>query len=635
MNIYTLLDGKQLTFDSPATGQMIAEKISRSLAEKAIAIKVDGQLKDIYLPVAPDAQVQIITADSVDGLEILRHDTAHILAEAIKELFPETQITIGPVIDNGFFYDIQRDTPISEDDLAAIEQRMHAIVDRKEEIRREEWPRDHAIQHFHDQGELFKAEIIYDLPEDAVISVYRQGQFLDLCRGPHLPHTGKIGHAFKLMKIAGAYWRGNAKNPMLQRIYGTAWATQKELDHYLHMLEEAEKRDHRKLGKALGLFHLQEEAKGGIFWHPKGWALYRTLEDYVRRKLAHDYEEVRTPQLLDRSFWETSGHWDKFRDAMFTCESEDQTLALKPMSCPCHVQIFKQGIRSYRDLPMRMAEFGNCHRNEPSGALHGIMRTRAFIQDDGHIFCTPKQITQETVQFCQLLQEMYKDLGFEDFRVKFSDRPAIRAGEDSVWDQAETALKTAVKASGLPYEINSGEGAFYGPKLEFVLRDAIGRDWQCGTIQVDYVLPERLDATYIGEDGQKHRPVMLHRAVLGSFERFIGILIEHCAGKFPLWLAPTQVVICPITSEIDSYALAIKAELDAKGFRCDVDTRNEKVNLKIRDHSLQKVPVLMIVGKREAEQQQVTIRRLGVETQITLPLATAVAELQQEARLNT
>jgi len=557
------------------------------------------------------------------------------MAEAVKELYPETQVTFGPATDTGFYYDFARATPFTPEDLVKIEQRMHEIVDRDEKITREEWERDRAVEFFAELGEKYKAEWIHEIPKDEAISLYRQGDFVDLCAGPHLPSTGKLGHAFKLMKVAGAYWRGDARNAQLQRVYGTAWANEKELKQYLFQLEEAEKRDHRRLGRELDLFHQQEEAVGSVFWHPKGWTLYRTIENYIRRRLeAAGYVEVRTPQLVDRSLWEASGHWEKFREHMFTIDDTEskRVLAVKPMNCPCHVQIFRQGLHSYRELPLRMAEFGSCHRNEPSGALHGIMRVRAFTQDDAHIFCTEDQITSESVAFCELLQSVYRDFGFEEVTVKFSDRPTTRAGADQVWDRAEAALKHAVEAAGLPYTLNPGEGAFYGPKLEFVLRDALGRDWQCGTLQVDFVLPERLDAHYIGEDGQRHRPVMLHRAILGSMERFIAILIEEYSGRFPLWLAPVQAVVATITDEANSYAEEVRAACEAAGLRARVDLSNEKINYKVREHSLAKIPALLVVGKREAENRTVAIRRLGAKDQEILELGQAVARLSAEAR---
>jgi threonyl-tRNA synthetase len=554
------------------------------------------------------------------------------MAEAVLELFPETQVTIGPSIENGFYYDFHRETAFSETDLEAIDARMHEIVDRDETIIREVWTRDQAVSYYRENNEPFKVELVETIPVDETVTFYRQGDFIDLCRGPHLPSTGKLGHAFKLMSVAGAYWRGDSDRPMLQRIYGTAWRTQKELDAYLHMLEEAEKRDHRKLGKQLGFFHLQEEATGSVFWHPKGWTMYREIEAYVRRRLEiGGYGEVKTPQLVDRSLWEASGHWDKFRENMFTAQSEDdRTLALKPMNCPCHVQIFRQGIKSYRDLPLRMAEFGSCHRNEPSGALHGIMRVRAFTQDDAHIFCTEDQITEESVRFCELLQSIYADFGFREVRVKFSDRPDVRAGEDDVWDRAESALTDACEAAKLETSLNPGEGAFYGPKLEFVLRDAIGRDWQCGTLQVDFVLPDRLDAEYVAEDGSRRRPVMLHRAILGSMERWIGILIEQYAGRMPPWLAPVQVVVASITDSANDYAEQVARTAEAHGMRVERDFRNEKISYKVREHSVMKVPFILAVGGREAEASSVALRRLGSNDQQNLDMKDALLGLAEE-----
>jgi threonyl-tRNA synthetase len=629
-----LKDGNERQYDRSVTGIEIASSISPRLAKDAVAIRVNGELKDLTAPVPSQSSIEIVTRSEEDGLEILRHDAAHIMAEAVQELYPDTQVTIGPAIANGFYYDFYRETPFTPEDLERIEQRMHEIVARDEAIVRLEMDRNEAIHFFENMGEKFKAEIIRDIPEGETISLYRQGNFIDLCRGPHLPSTSRLGTAFKLMSVAGSYWRGDHRNARLQRIYGTAWADEKQLKAYLHQLEEAEKRDHRRLGNELNLFHIQEEAPGSIFWHPKGWTLYRTLEQFVRQRLDNNgYLEVKTPQIVDRTLWEASGHWEKFGEHMFVVESEDKTMAIKPMNCPCHVQIFKQGIKSYRDLPLRMAEFGSCHRNEPSGALHGLMRVRAFVQDDAHIFCTPDQIISETQAFCTLLKGVYHDLGFEDIRIKFSDRPEKRAGSDAIWDKAESALHEAALASGLEFSLNPGEGAFYGPKLEFILRDAIGRDWQCGTLQVDFVLPERLDANYIGEDGQKHRPVMLHRAILGSFERFIGVLIEHYAGKFPLWLAPVQVAVATITSDANQYAQDVANELKNLGFRVELDTRNEKITYKIRELSLQKIPLIFVVGKREAEEKTVAIRRLGGQAQHVLSLDEALKQIVQEAHL--
>jgi threonyl-tRNA synthetase len=630
----TLPDGSVRHYDAPVTGLQIAESIGKRLAKDAVAVKVDGRLWDATREITADAKVEIVTRETPEGLELLRHDAAHVMAEAVQELYPGTQVTIGPAIANGFYYDFARDEPFTPEDLARIEGKMREIVARDLPFTREVWDRDDAIRLFEGMGERYKGELIRDLPESETITIYRQGKWFDLCRGPHMPSTGRLGQAFKLMKVAGAYWRGDHRNAMLQRIYGTAWRTEKELEAYLHQLEEAEKRDHRRLGREMDLFHLQEEAVGSIFWHHNGYTLWRTLEDYVRRRIHDDgYIEVKTPQLIDRALWEASGHWDKYREHMFTTASdEDKVLALKPMNCPAHVQIFRQGIKSYRDLPIRMAEFGSCHRNEPSGALHGIMRVRAFTQDDAHVFCTPEQVTEEGVKFCRLLTSVYKDLGFEDILVKFSDRPPQRAGSDEVWDKAEAALKAAADAAGLDWELNPGEGAFYGPKLEFTLRDTIGREWQCGTLQMDFVLPERLGAEYVGEDGQRHRPVMLHRAILGSMERFIGILIEHYAGKFPLWLAPVQAVVATITNDAEDYAREVQAALARAGVRARLDVRNEKINLKVREHSLKKVPLLLVVGRREAEERTVAIRRLGSNAQEILALGDALNKIGSEAR---
>ena len=628
----TLPDGSVRCFERPVSGAEIAADIGVGLANAALAVRIDGVMKDLQTVIDRDVRVSVVTAKDEDALELLRHDAAHVMAEAVQELYPDTQVTIGPAIENGFYYDFARKQPFTPDDLEKIEERMRQIVDRREPVVREVWPRDEAIEYFKSAGEHYKSQIVADIPEGEEISIYRQGQWLDLCTGPHLPSTDRLGKAFKLMKVAGAYWRGDSRNEMLQRIYGTAWADEKQLKAYLHMLEEAERRDHRRLGRDQDLFHVQEEAAGAIFWHPKGWTLYRTLQNYVRARLERaGYVEVNTPQLMDRSLWERSGHWEKFRENMFVAEAEDKVLALKPMNCPGHVQIFRQGIKSYRDLPLRMAEFGSCHRNEPSGAMHGLMRVRAFTQDDAHIFCTEAQITSETKSFCELLLSVYKDLGFDDVIVKFADRPAKRAGSDEVWTRAEQALQEATVAAGLAAIPNPGEGAFYGPKLEFVLRDAIGRDWQLGTLQVDFVLPERLDATYVGEDGEKHRPVMLHRAILGSFERFIGVLIEHYAGRLPLWLAPVQAVVASITNDVDDYARRVHAALADAGLRVEIDLRNEKINYKVREHSLAKIPVLLVVGGREEEQGTVAIRRLGSKGQEVLALEMAVDTLSSEA----
>jgi threonyl-tRNA synthetase len=635
-----LPDGSVKQFPAAPTGQDVAASIGAGLAKAALAIKVNGELRDLTRPVEADAKIEIVTGKSPEALELLRHDAAHILAEAVQELWPGTQITFGPATEDGFYYDFGRDAPFSPDDFPKIEAKMREIVDRDEKIVREIWDRDRMKAHFVARGETFKSEWIDSIPAGEEISVYRQGQWLDMCTGPHLPSTGKLGKNFKLMKVSGTYWRGDAKNAQLQRIYGTIFATKEQLEAHLRQIEEAEKRDHRKLGKEMHLFHIQEEAVGSVFWHPKGWALYRALERYMRMRLERDgYDEIKTPQVLDRVLWERSGHWDKYKDAMFAAKprsenaEEDRLYALKPMNCPGHVQVFRQGLKSYRDLPLRLAEFGACHRFEPSGALHGIMRVRAFTQDDAHIFCTEDQITAESVKFCELLRSVYADLGFTDIRIKFSDRPPERAGEDAIWDKAEAALEAAAKAAGLETVRNPGEGAFYGPKLEFVLRDAIGRDWQCGTLQVDFVLPERLDASYVAEDGQKHRPVMLHRAILGSFERFIGILIENYAGRFPLWMAPTQVAITTIVSDADPYAKEVAGLLTEQGFRVDLDLRNEKIGYKVREHTLAKTPYLWALGRREAEQRTVAIRRLGTEEQRSLALDEAIATLRAEAKV--
>jgi threonyl-tRNA synthetase len=629
----TLPDGSRRGFPAPVTGAELAAAIGPGLAKAAIAVAIDGRPRDLATVIDHDAAVAIVTRDMPEGVEILRHDAAHIMAEAVKELYPETQVTFGPATETGFYYDFARAAPFTPDDLARIEERMREIVHRDETITREVWDRDRAVAFFEGIGERYKAEYIGESPAGEEISLYRQGNFVDLCTGPHLPSTGRLGQAFKLMNVAGAYWRGDPNNAQLQRVYGTAWPSRKDLDQYLFRLEEAERRDHRKLGRELDLFHLQEEAVGSVFWHPKGWTLYRAIEAYMRRRLEQaGYLEVKTPQLLDRSLWEASGHWDNFRENMFIAESrDDRVLAVKPMNCPGHVQIFRHGLRSYRELPMRLAEFGSCHRNEPSGALHGIMRVRAFTQDDAHIFCTPEQVTPEAIAFCELLLSIYRDFGFDDVAVKLATRPATRAGSDAVWDVAERDLEEAVRATGLSYTLNPGEGAFYGPKLEFVLRDALGRDWQCGTLQLDFVMPERLGATYVGEDGGRHRPVMLHRAILGSFERFIGILIEHYAGHFPLWLAPVQAVVASITDEAAPYAEEVAAELRAAGLRVLTDAGNEKIGYKVREHSLAKTPVILAVGRREAEQRSVSLRRLGSSAQEALALGELVARLKDEA----
>ena len=626
-------DGSARSFEDGVTGRAVAAAISPSLEKKALLAKLDGQLLDLERPLPHGGKIEIVTRDSPDALDTIRHDTAHVLAEAVQELFPGTQVTIGPNVEDGFYYDFARNEPFSLDDLPKIEKRMREIVGRDEKISREVWDRAEAIRHFRDIGEAYKAEIIEGIPGDQPITVYRQGNWKDLCRGPHLPSTKHVGSAFKLTKLAGAYWRGDQKNAQLQRIYGTAWASEADLEAYLTRLEEAEKRDHRKLGAAMDLFHIQEEGKGMIFWHPKGWTLYRTLLDYVRRREAEaGYEEVKAPQILDRSFWEKSGHWEKFHANMFVCETpEGEVLAVKPMNCPGHVQIFKHGQRSYRDLPIRYAEFDNLHRYEASGGLHGLLRVRGMAQDDGHIFCTPEQIESESKAFIDLLQQVYADLGVELDSVKLALRPDLRFGSDEVWDAAERGLEAAARASGIEVEKLPGEGAFYGPKLEFHLRDAIGRTWQCGTLQLDYVVPERLEAVYIGADGAKHTPVMLHRAVLGSMERFLGVLIEHYAGAFPLWLAPVQAVVATITSDADDFAVKAAKAMKKAGLRVETDLRNEKVGYKVREHSLAKVPVIAVVGRREAEEGKVALRRLGSQAQEVMSLDEAIATLVREA----
>ncbi len=628
----TLPDGSERQFDAALSGADVAACIGAGLAKAAVAVRVDGELWDLSRPIEDDAVLEILTRDSDDGLELLRHDAAHVLAEAVKELWPDTQVTIGPAIENGFYYDFAREEAFTDADLASIEARMKEIVDRDEPIEREVWERDKAADFFRGIGEEYKAEIIESIPSEEDLTLYRQGNFIDLCRGPHLPSTAKLGKAFKLTHVSGAYWRGDSNNQMLQRVYGTAWSNEKQLRQYLHMLEEAEKRDHRRLGRVMDLFHFQEEAPGAVFWHPNGWAVFQSLIGYMRQKQNEaGYQEINTPEIMAKALWEKSGHNAAFGDNMFTSETVDgRVYAVKPMNCPGHVQVFKQGITSYRDLPVRLAEFGKCHRYEPSGALHGMMRVRAFTQDDAHIFCTPEQITDESIAVCDLILGIYKTFGFEDVRIKFADRPEVRVGEDAVWDQAEQALQKALEASGLEYTHNPGEGAFYGPKLEFVLRDAIGRDWQCGTLQVDLNMPGRLGATYIGEDGNKHVPVMLHRAIFGSLERFMGILIEHHAGNLPLWLAPVQVKVLTITSDADGYASEIEALLRSAGLRAETDLRNEKIAYKVREHSVAKVPVQFAVGQRELENRSVAIRRLGSRKQEVIPLDEAIAALKSE-----
>ncbi len=635
MPAITLPDGSIRRFEGAVSGAELAAAIGPGLAKAALAMRVDGALLDLARAIEHDAAVRFVTRRDPEALDLIRHDAAHVLAEAVQSMFPGTQVTIGPPIEDGFYYDFARDVPFTTEDFPAIEARMREIIAADAAFAREVWDRDEAIAFFEGRGEAYKAELIRDLGADQVITLYRQGGWVDLCRGPHMRGTADVGAAFRLMKVAGAYWRGDHRNPMLSRIYGTAWRDRSELDAYLHRLEEAERRDHRRIGREMDLFHIQEEAVGSVFWHEKGWRLYRTCEAYMRRRLdAAGYGEVRTPQLVDRALWERSGHWEKYREHMFVArvEDEDKDLALKPMNCPCHVQIFNQGLRSYRELPLRMAEFGACHRYEPSGALHGIMRVRGFTQDDAHIFCTEAQVADETARFVALLRSVYADFGFSEFRVKFADRPDQRTGDDATWDRAEAALREACAIAAVDYEVNPGEGAFYGPKLEFVLRDAIGRDWQCGTLQVDFVLPGRLDASFVGEDGARHPPVMLHRAILGSFERFIGILIEQYAGRFPLWLAPVQAVVATVVSDANPYAEVVAERLRAAGLAVRVDLRNEKINAKVREHSLAHVPVLVVVGRREAEEGTVALRRLGSAAQEVVGLEEAVAGLGAEAR---
>jgi len=612
MPIITLPDGNNINFPNKVTGLEVAEKISKSLAKQAMVISVDGQLKDLEHLIEKDCSVKIFTSKNPEGLETIRHDTAHILAMAVQELFPGTQVTIGPVIENGFYYDFARKDPFTEDDLTMIENKMKEIVDRDEITKREVWDRNKAIDHFKNKGEIYKAELIETIPENEDVSIYFHGDWHDLCRGPHLSSTGKIGKYFKLMKVSGAYWRGDSNNEMLQRIYGTSWASQKDLDEYLKRIEEAEKRDHRKLGKEMDLFHFREESPGSVFWHERGWALFQKLINYMRsRQDAAGYKEVNTPEILDRQLWEKSGHWEKYGENMYTSETPDEKVfAIKPMNCPGHIQVFNQGLKSYRDLPLRITEFGKVHRYEPSGALHGLLRVRAFTQDDAHIFCSEDQITSECLNVTNLILDIYKDLGFENVILKYADRPEVRVGDDEVWDKAEASLLEAVKASKLEYSINKGEGAFYGPKIEFVLRDAIGRDWQCGTLQVDLNLPGRLDASYVDKDGTKKVPVMLHRALFGSLERFIGILIENYAGKFPFWISPLQTMVIPISEEFNDYAIEVSKKIKDAGISSAVDIKNNNLNYKIRDHSLAKIPLLLICGKKEVDSNSVTIRRL-------------------------
>ncbi len=635
----TLPDGAVREFATGTTGAEVAEDISKSLAKSALACRIDGRLADLSEPLASDSALAIVTSKDREALELIRHDCAHIMARAVQEIWPDTKVTIGPVIDDGWYYDFDRDVPFSEEDFAAIEKKMREIIAKRDAVRTEVWDRADAIRHYRDNAEPYKVELVEAIPEGEPIRMYWHGHWQDLCRGPHLQHTGQVpADAFKLMRVAGAYWRGDSRNKMLQRIYGVAFRNKDDLKAHLHMLEEAAKRDHRRIGKEMELFHIQDEAPGMVFWHPNGWSIYRALEDYMRRRLtAAGYKEIRTPQVVDRKLWEASGHWDKYRENMFITEideehaNEKRVNALKPMNCPCHVQVFNQGLKSYRDLPLRMAEFGSCHRYESSGSMHGLMRVRGFTQDDAHIFCTEEQIEDECAQFIDLLSSIYRDTGFDGFDMKLSTRPEVRAGSDEVWDKAEAALEAAVRKVTNEFEIDPGEGAFYGPKLDFKLTDAIGRQWQCGTFQADFVLPERLDAEYVTPEGDKKRPVMMHRAILGSFERFIGILIENYAGRFPLWLAPQQAVIATIVSDADDYATEVADKLTAAGLRVVTDTRNEKINYKVREHSNAHVPVILALGRQEVEDRTVSIRRLGTKGQSVASLDEAVVSLAREA----
>jgi threonyl-tRNA synthetase len=630
MPVVTLPDGSRREFDHPVTVHQVAESIGAGLAKAALAGKVDGQLVDTSYLIDRDSEVAVVTARDPEGVEVIRHSTAHLLAQAVKELYPETQVTIGPVVDEGFYYDFARDERFGPEDLKAIEKKMKELAGKNFPVTRTVMPRDEAIRFFRNMGEEYKAEIISEIPQGEEISLYQQGDFIDLCRGPHVPSTGKL-KAFKLMKLAGAYWRGDSDNEMLQRIYGTAWGSKDDLQAYLHRLEEAERRDHRKLAKQLDLFHLQEEAPGMVFWHDRGWTIYRIIEGYIRDKLkARGYQEIKTPQIVDRSLWERSGHWDKFGDEIFALQSENRDYAIKPMNCPCHIQVFNQGVKSYRDLPLRMAEFGSCHRNEPSGTLHGLMRVRNFVQDDAHIFCTEDQIQDEVAGFIDLLFEVYRDFGFDDILVALSTRPPKRVGSDAVWDKAEAALEEALGRSGLPWELKEGDGAFYGPKIDFSLRDSIGRVWQCGTVQVDFSMPGRLGAHYVDEHGERQVPVMLHRAVLGSLERFIGILIEEHAGKFPAWLAPVQVAVLSITDDHREYAESVARALREAGFRVEADLRNEKIGFKIREQTLQRVPYLLIVGAREQEHNTVAVRTRAGEDLGSMPLEGFAEQLRTD-----
>ena len=630
----TFPDGNSMDYDKGITGYKVAESIAKSLSKEAIAIEINNEICDLSLEISKDVHLKIIKRNDDAALELIRHDCAHVMAEAVQELFPDTQVTIGPAIDNGFYYDFARDKAFTTEDLSVIEKKMHEVIKRNSSFIREVWNRDDAITFFKNKKEEYKAELISDLPKDETIIIYKQGEWTDLCKGPHLPSTKHVGKAFKLMKVAGAYWRGDSSNAMLTRIYGTAWRNEEELNNYLTMLEEAEKRDHRKLGREMNLFHFQEESPGSVFWHTKGWLLFQTLVNYMKKRQdTAGYEEINTPDIMDRSLWEKSGHWEKFGESMFTTEErEDRIYALKPMSCPGAIQVYKQGIKSYRDLPLKLSEFGKVHRYEPSGALHGLMRVRGFTQDDAHIFCTEDQITEECKTVCSLIISIYKDFGFKDIHIKFSDRPEKRVGNDEIWDKSEEALKIAIEATGLSYTYNPGEGAFYGPKIEFVLRDAIGRDWQCGTLQVDLNLPSRLSANYIAEDGQKYPPVMLHRALFGSIERFIGILIENYSGRLPIWLAPTQIVIATITSDTDQYAEEVLKIFIENDLRAEIDIRNEKIGYKIREHSTAKIPVLIIIGKQEAENRDLSIRRLGSNSTETNSLESILNDLKTQSK---
>ena len=631
----TFPDGNSREVNKGISGFEVAEQISKSLAKESIAFKANGEIRDLSRIIDTDTSIEIIKKDSEDALDIIRHDCAHVMAEAVQELFPGTQVTIGPAIENGFYYDFARSNPFTTNDLLKIEKKMIEIINKGEQFTREVWSRDEALKKFSNKGEKYKTELINDLPESETITIYKQGEWLDLCRGPHMPTTKHVGKAFKLMKVAGAYWKGDSNNVMLTRIYGTAWRNEKELNEYLHRLEEAEKRDHRKLGREMNFFHFQEEAPGAVFWHPKGWSLFQSLINYMRNRQDNaGYVETNTPDMMDKSLWETSGHWEKFSEMMYRTEvKEEKIFAIKPMNCPGAVEIFKQGLKSYRDLPLRISEFGKVHRFEPSGALHGLMRVRAFTQDDAHIFCTEDQITSESKIVCDLLLSIYKDFGFEDVRIKYSDRPEKRVGNDAVWDKSEKALRDAMGITGLEYTLNPGEGAFYGPKLEFVLRDAIGRDWQCGTLQVDLNLPGRLGATYVDEDGQKKTPVMLHRALFGSLERFAGILIEHYAGHLPLWLSPVQVIVATITSDSNDYSYEVLKELKSIGIRAEIDLRNEKIGYKIREHSNAKIPIIIAIGKKETEEKSVSVRRLGSQETKTIKLDEIKNILQQESKI--